>query len=64
MRAHAHALAVLFALLVGCGEHGCCGDNETPDATAVDALELDACICPPHWPTCPAGCTPLDASSP
>lgn len=56
---HMRALVLLAALLCGCGEHGCCGDNDpAPDATSVDALEFDACICRPEWPGCPPGCSP------
>ena len=59
------ALLVLALLAASCaGDDGCCGDNlPAPDAgdALVDADQVDACICPPHWPTCPAGCTPLDA---
>jgi hypothetical protein len=53
-------LALLAALLVGCGERGCCGDNEpAPDAAELptDATP-DACICRPEWPGCPPGCSP------
>lgn len=62
MTRHLHALVLLAALLVGCGEHGCC-EPTTPDVDAQpEDATPDACICRPEWPGCPPGCSaPVDA---